>query len=144
VVYWSAEERLGPSVGERLSRLGVHRPDFFVVGRGGTLDDMTRYARKNKVSSVVIDSIQATAVIPGDLRSLISFCRLSALIVTSQVTKAGDMRGSRELEHEADVIVYVDGGLWTVQKTRYGETGAAGKVAFDARSSRGENVPVPE
>ena len=145
VAVLAAEERLGAAVGERLSRLGIHRADYHIVGRTGSVDDMTRFCRKQRVAILVIDSITATTHQPSDLRSFISYLDLDLLIAVAQVNKKGAMRGTRELEHESDVVIEVESGEWSVTKTRFGVTGQAGKVAFDVRKERPdtrEEAPV--
>ena len=146
VVVLAAEERLGAAVGERLSRLGIHRQDFHVIGRTGSVDDMTRFCKRQKAAILVIDSITATTHQPSDLRSFISYLSLDLLVAVAQVNKAGAIRGTRELEHESDVVIAVESGGWTITKTRFGLTGQTGKVVFDAfpeRPSAREELPLP-
>ena len=123
----AAEEHLGPAVGSRLARLGIKRVDFVVVA-GGRVDDVVTQAVRLSAKVVGIDSVTAVSMTPRDLRRLISAADLDALLVTAQVTKAGAVRGTHELLHEADVVVAVHDGLWVVEKTRYQAAGSTGRV----------------
>ena len=127
-VLLSAEERLGASVGERLERLGIHRADLHVVGRG-SVDALVDFIREKRCRLLCVDSVQATSLLPSDLRGLINALDLDALIAVSQVTKTGDLRGTHQLRHEADVVIeVVDGGQWNVTKSRFAATGVAGET----------------
>lgn len=132
VVWFSAEERLGASVAQRLDRLGIRRDDFVVVGRS-SIDDLIDLVRKVNAGVLAIDSVQVTNLAPDDLRALVYKLDLHSLIVVSQVTKEGTMRGSRALEHEADVVMSVEAGTWKLTKTRYQATGLTGEVPFHGR-----------
>lgn len=127
VVYLSAEERLGPAVGERLARVGVTRADFHVVGQGA-LDDVVTLARRVRAVALGIDSISATPMQPADLRPLAQASGVGLLAGTLQVTKAGLPAGANALLHEADVVLHVDGMAWTVEKSRYQDGGVSGGV----------------
>lgn len=129
VVVFAAEERLGASISERLSRLGIHRADMHIVGRA-TVDELVGLCRRVRAGVLVVDSVQATTLLPHDLRSAVNALSLDLLIAVSQVTKSGDMRGTRELEHEADVILSLDESGWMVTKSRYSRTGVTGEVRY--------------
>lgn len=113
-----SEERLGAAVGQRLHRVGLTRDNVQLIDAAG-VDELVSIVERHRARWLVVDSVQASALQPYDLRSLIVRCRLDALVGVSQVTKSGSMRGSREYEHEADVIVAVEKGGWTVTKSRY-------------------------
>ena len=120
-----AEERLGASVGERLHRVGLRRKNVELVD-SASIDDLVVRCSRGGVRWLVIDSVQSTSLMPSDLRSLITSCRLDALVGVSQVTKSGSMRGTRVLEHEADVIVELRGkGDWSLTKSRSQEVSDA-------------------
>lgn len=129
VVLFSAEERLGAAVGERLSRLGIHRGDFHIVGRA-TVDELVGLCRKTRASVLVIDSVQATTLLPDDLRTIINNLGLQMLIGTSQMTKDGSLRGSLELLHEADLVINIEDEQWSVTKSRFSPTGVSGRVQY--------------
>jgi predicted ATP-dependent serine protease len=57
VVLVSIEEPPGPSMADRLLRLGIKRDDFHVVGRA-SVDQVVALLRKTKAVALGIDSIQ--------------------------------------------------------------------------------------
>ena len=148
VVLLSAEEGHGPAVGERLSRLGVRRPDFTVVA-GGSLDDLAAVVRERRAVALGVDSVQTTPMQAPDLRALLGALPLRVLAFVSQVTKDGAPAGSNRLLHEADVLVEVGGGVWRVGKSRYEGTGSGGSVLRDnggdpcSDSTVGVGSPAP-
>lgn len=131
VVLFAAEERLGQSVGDRLSRLGIRREDFHVVGRG-SVDELVAFCRRVHAAVLVVDSVSASTLLAHDLRAIVNQLTLDMLVGTVQVVKDGTMRGPRELAHECDLLVEVEGGRWRVLKSRYSATGAEGEVSYVA------------
>ena len=126
-VLLSTEERLGAAVGERLSRLGVHRADFHVIGRG-TVDDVVALCDRVKADVLGVDSVTASILQPEDLRQLIEATGVGLLAATLQVTKSGLPAGGNALLHEADVVIGVEDMRWQVEKTRYQGGGVCGDV----------------
>ncbi len=127
----SVEEPGGPSLALRLARLGVKREDLLVVSRA-TVDQLAALARDRKVVALGIDSVQRSTHEPRDLRHLLlAIPSLAVLLATSQVNKAGDLRGSEELRHEADIVVEVEAMRWRITKSRYQPVGLAGPVLPD-------------
>jgi len=134
IVVLLAEERLGPAVGARLHRVGLRRDDVTLVD-AASLDQIVALLTQTRARVLAIDSVQATTYQPHDLRALMVQQRLDALIATSQMTKSGDLRGPRTLEHEADVVLHVERldercGRATASKTRFGAVGAGWEVAY--------------
>lgn len=118
VVAWLAEEGEGPAVSERLHRLGIHRDDFLVMGRG-SLPQLAEAVRLHGARVVLIDSVSAARLAPEQAGPLLDELHLRALVAILQVNKAGEMAGYRAWEHEADAVLHVDAGRWTLTKTRY-------------------------
>ena len=128
VLLVSVEEPGGPSLALRLARTGVKRDDFLVCSRG-SVDQIASIIRERKVVAVAIDSVQRAMFEPRDLRHLLlTLPSLAVLFATSQVTKTGDIRGSEELRHEADVVLEIEAMRWTVSKSRYEQIGGSGDV----------------
>jgi len=121
VVYGSFEERLGPTVGARLSRLGVNRNDFAIVGQG-SVDELVKLCRETKAVAVVIDSINVTTLQPSDLRRFVESSGVSVMVFVLQVTKDHKAAGSNQYLHEADVVVKITEGECLVEKSRYQQT----------------------
>jgi len=136
-VYFSAEERLGPTVGERLERNSVIRKDFFVVGQS-SVDDLVSYCRSVKAKTLVIDSISVTSIQPGDLRKIIEATGVGVLVFLLQVTKEARPGGSNSFLHESDVVIQVKDMKWATEKSRYQE-GANGSVLLTKDSSYSGN-----
>jgi len=121
VVYGSFEERLGPTVSGRLSRLGIKREDFHVVGQGA-VDELVTLCRDVNARAAVIDSIGVTTLQPADLRRFVESSKVLALLFVLQVTKDGKAAGSNSYLHEADVVVQVADARCVVEKSRYQQT----------------------
>ena len=119
-VYYSAEERLGPTVAERLERCGVTRADFHVIGQG-SIDEVIGFARETKAHALVVDSLQAVTIRPEELRPLREAAGVDVLVVVSQVTKAGLAAGENAVLHELDVVLRVEDMRWAIEKSRYQE-----------------------
>jgi DNA repair protein RadA/Sms len=134
IVVLLAEERLGPAVGARLHRVGLRRDDVTLVD-AASIDQVVALLGETRARVLAIDSVQATTYQPHDLRALVAQQRLDALLTTSQVTKSGDLRGPRTLEHEADVVLHVERvdarcGRVVATKSRFGAVGVEWEVAY--------------
>lgn len=127
VVLISAEERLGPAVGERLARCGVKRSDFHVIGQGA-IDEVVSLCRRVRACALGIDSLAVTPLQAGDLRRLQEAAGVGLLAATLQVTKDGVPAGRNAVLHEADVVIRVESLAWIVEKSRYAATGESGRV----------------
>lgn len=121
VLYVSAEEGLGPTLAQRLTRLGVTRRDFHLLGRA-TVDQTAEYLRKTRAVALVIDSVQAAQWEPRDLRHLLAVHpRVELLLAVCQVNAKGRPEGRHSLIHEADLVLAVEQLHITVTKSRYQE-----------------------
>jgi len=121
VVYFSAEEKLGPTLAARLERCGVHRADFHAVGQG-SVDELVDLCRAVGAICLVIDSIAMTTIRPEDLRRLLEAAQVDVLMYIMHATKAGTAAGSNAYLHEADVIVAIIAMQWSITKSRYQAT----------------------
>jgi predicted ATP-dependent serine protease len=128
VLLVSIEEPGGPSLAIRLARLGAKREDLHIASRA-TVDQLAAIIREKKVVALAIDSVQRSTFEPRELRHiLLTLPSLGVLLAVSQVTKSGDIRGTEELRHEADVVLELEEMTWTVTKSRYQEPGVSGPV----------------
>lgn len=119
VLLVSLEEPPGPTLGARLARCAVKRADFGVVGRA-SVDQIATIAARRRAVGLVIDSVQIGMFSPRDLRHLLAVLPdLQVLFAVSQQNKQGTVAGRLDLTHEADVVVRLDGGEWSVEKSRY-------------------------
>lgn len=121
VVYFSAEEKLGPTLAARLERCGVRRADFHAVGQG-SIDELCELARSVHAVALVIDSIQMTAIRPEDLRRLLEAAGVGVLLYILHATKSNVAAGVNTYLHEADVVIEVTALRWSVTKSRYQAT----------------------
>jgi predicted ATP-dependent serine protease len=114
----SGEMGLGPALAAMLQRLAIRRQDYLCVGRCSVawLHDQLR---RSKSVAVAFDSAQSLGLEPADVRHLLATTSLRLAVVISQLNRAGDPAGRRELAHECDVHVEVSGGRWSLAKSRY-------------------------
>jgi len=124
VIYFSAEEKLGPTLAARLNRCGVKRDDFNVVGQG-SIDDLCKMSRNVKAVALVIDSIAMTTLRATDLRALLEAANVDVLLFILHATKGGDAAGSNAYLHEADVVIQVESLSCILDKSRYQASGLA-------------------
>ena len=118
-VLLSVEEPIGPSLSDRLARVGCKRDDFYVVSRA-TVDQLVSTIRQKNVVALGVDSCQRAMFEPRDLRHLLTTCpTLSVIWAISQVNRDGEARGGEALPHEADVVVEVHQMRWRISKSRY-------------------------
>jgi predicted ATP-dependent serine protease len=119
VIYVSVEEAPGPSLGQRLARLGVKRADFGVIGWGDA-DQVAAVLRNRRCVAVCIDSVQVAHWHARELRHLLAVLPALRLVVAvSQVNKRGEIAGTNELLHEADVALEVADMSATLVKSRF-------------------------
>ena len=106
VVIASFEEQPGPALAARLARCGAKRDDLHIIGHC-TLDRLAQFVDDKRAIAVVVDSIQVAAIRPRDLRKLLTLLpRLNVLVAVAQANKLGEISGTNELAHEADVVVH--------------------------------------
>ena len=121
VLYVSAEEGLGPTLAQRLTRLSVTRRDFHLLGRA-SVDQTAEYLRRTRAVALVIDSVQAAQWEPRDLRHLLAVNpRVELLLAVCQVNAKGRPEGRHSLIHEADLVLAVEQLTITITKSRYQE-----------------------
>lgn len=121
VLYASMEEGLGPTLANRLARLGITRRDYHLIGRA-TVDQVATEIRRRRAVAVAIDSVQASTWEPRDLRHLLAVQpQLRLLVAVCQVNAKGLPEGRRSLIHEADLALRVEGLRAALTKSRYQE-----------------------
>ena len=121
VMLVSVEEAPGPSLGQRLARLGVRRADFGVIGWGDA-DQVATVLRQRRCVAVAIDSVQVAHWHARELRHLLAVLpSLRLVVAVSQVNKRGEIAGTNELLHEADVALEVEDLQARLVKSRFQE-----------------------
>jgi len=126
-LYNSLEEGLGVSIKDLCARLDIQDVDFTTPS---TVDKMIEYSNSKSPTSgkkydlIGIDSLQIVGLDAAPLRHTF-IDKGKTIIVTSQVTKDGKVRGSLSSIHMADVSIEILGGnefgQFTVHKDRFGE-----------------------
>lgn len=138
VLLQSVEEPGGPTLAMRLARVGAKRPDLFIASHA-TVDQVAAIVRDKKCVALAIDSVQRSTYSPRELRHLLlALPSLSMLFAVSQATKDGEIRGTSELRHEADVVLEVAALRWTVSKSRYQPAGTSGWVIPPSETDNAE------
>lgn len=124
VLLLSVEEPPGPSLADRLLRVGVRREDYGVVGRA-SVDQVVALLRQSKAVALGIDSVQRSMFTPREVRHLLNVIPTLALIAcVSQVNAEGEVRGGEDFAHECDVLLDVADMRWRIMKSRYQESGS--------------------
>ncbi len=140
----SVEEPAGPSVADRLARIGARDERMLVCSRA-SVDQVVGIVRKRSVAAIGIDSVQRASYEARELRHmLITIPALAFIVAVSQVNRDGDVRGGEELAHECDVLVEVQAMRWAIRKSRYQPTGVTGDVLDAAMIAAAKGVaPKP-
>jgi len=90
---------------------------------------------------LILDSVNATGAPVAALHAAKRYTARTGAraIVIAHITKAGDVRGSSELQHDCDVIVELAGGRLESIKSRYGAT-----ARLEVSRGAGGRLRVPE
>jgi DNA repair protein RadA/Sms len=122
VIIASFEEAPGPALAARLARAGAKREDLFVVGPCA-VDRLAQLVDEKRAVALVIDSTQVAGIRPRTLRKLLTVLpRLQVLVAVSQQNKLGEISGTNELAHEADVVIACVNMHWSLKKSRFEPT----------------------
>jgi predicted ATP-dependent serine protease len=117
-VYLALEEGLNESFADKLRRLEVRYDDFYVEVPS-TVAELVNVVRERSPRCVIIDSIQASSLIPRDVRAIASMTA-GLVVAVSQVNRAGDVSGSASWDHEADVLIQTEAMAFKTTKDRFG------------------------
>jgi predicted ATP-dependent serine protease len=118
VLYVAQEEKNGYTVKEKVVRLNLaHQELSFADSFANAQREMGRF------SFVVIDSLQAAELTLPQVRALLARYPDKGFVFVSQNTKAGQARGSLEIQHDVDIVLKAELGLISNLKNRFGGTG---------------------
>jgi len=93
---------------------------------------------------IFIDSLNTLNISPERLRELKAYYAGSAFITISRETKGGQLRGSNEILHDADIVVEVAKLVGTTTKNRFKECGMEYIILPPNNNNNGEKgKPVP-
>ncbi|MEM6271413.1 MAG: hypothetical protein AAF998_18400 [Bacteroidota bacterium] len=124
VLYSSIEEGIRSTMAERIQRLGVEHHDLIITNHLPA--DLAAY------DFVIVDSLSRGNLDIAAMRRLITRWPNTSFLFLAHVTKDGLPRGTREFEHEVDVLVNVKDGQ-AVADGRYGP--GEMKVIFDKKEA---------
>jgi len=144
VVYVTGEETLR-QIKLRAERLGIAGEGLFLLAETD-LEVILNQVEQLQPGLVVVDSIQAVYLpeldaVPGSITQvrectlrLMRWAKTSGvpMCITGHVTKEGAIAGPRVLEHIVDVVLYLEGELFSAYrllrcvKNRYGSTNEIG------------------
>lgn len=93
---------------------------------------------------IFIDSLNTLNISPERLRELKTYYANSAFITISRETKGGQLRGSNEILHDADIVVEVVKLVGTTTKNRFKECGMEYIILPPNNNNGGKSVPSPK
>jgi len=93
---------------------------------------------------IFIDSLNTLNISPERLRELKAYYANSAFITISRETKGGQLRGSNEILHDADIVAEVVKLIGTTTKNRFKECGMEYVILPPNNNNGGKSVPSPK
>lgn len=118
VIYIAAEEKFSKTTKDKF--LDQHAvSDNIHIADYKNADEIMGLMPRNTFDFIFIDSLDVMRIGPEKLRALKAIHPNAAFITVSQSTKTGQMRGSQEIQHEADIVVKLEGGTAATQKNRF-------------------------
>jgi predicted ATP-dependent serine protease len=124
--FLAMETGVGPALGATLRRLEIRSPDLWIEAPA-SVQRITELADRDGLRCIVVDSGNVASLLPSDWLAL-SRSKKIVVFVVLQSTKAGDHAGSQSWKHDADVVLSVDSMRWTIEKSRFQESGFSGDV----------------
>jgi len=122
VLYISGEEGISKTLQDKFLINECTSQDLHVVDVRH-YEDIVKYVPLQSYNFIFIDSLNTMKIDATKLKSIKEIFKGSAFITISQATKDGNMRGSYEIVHDADIAVKVEEGLATTIKNRFKHTG---------------------
>lgn len=120
VLYVSGEEGHSETMRRKLSKYaGSAKMDGYDFADISTKEELFKIVSPNKYNFIILDSINNMRINADDLRDIVTHYSCSAIIVICQNTKKGEIRGSYEVVHDADVKIRVENGIAYTDKNRF-------------------------
>ncbi len=120
VLYVSGEEGHSDTMKRKLAKYADGEKlvgyDFADIG---TKEKLLDIVPNNSYNFIILDSINNMRINANDLRELADHYCCSGIIAICQSTKKGDLRGSYEVVHDAEIKIRVDNGIAYTDKNRY-------------------------
>jgi len=120
VVYISGEEGFSKTIKDKFINNNALMENLKVANLK-KYDEIVKEIATDSFHFIFIDSLNNMRIDAEKLKLLRERYKDSALITICQSTKAGQMRGSNEVIHDADIEVIVVNGLATTNKNRFKE-----------------------
>ena len=135
-IYCSSEEGSGPSLQNKINRLGATNPNL-QISDYDNLEKLKSEIELIRAKFVVIDSISMGYIKPDQFRRFMEFCKQNnvILIYILHATKEGNYKGPTEYVHWPDVEIKAMDGVAETEKNRFKETPKSMKIAA-SKSSR--------
>ncbi|MBI4947363.1 MAG: hypothetical protein HY840_13305 [Bacteroidetes bacterium] len=118
-IYISGEEGFSKTLQQKVNMTNAEHPRLFFTDLKSF--DEIKANMQNNFHFIFIDSLDTLSIDAEKLRELKTLYPASAFITISQSTKAGGMRDSQEIIHNADIEVYVRNGSAFTQWVAYAE-----------------------
>ncbi|GEM_PF-2601409 len=135
-IYCSSEEGPGPSLQNKIKRLGAEH-DNLLVDDFDTFDNLKAKLDISNGQFVVIDSISKSRITVSDFQDFLEWCKSHDVIsiYILHTTKDGTYKGPTEYIHDPDIEIYVspEGVAEIHNKNRYLETPREMEIAFEKR-----------
>jgi|GEM_PF-7007895 len=122
-IYCSSEEGSGPSLQNKINRLGAANPNL-QISDYDNLEKLKSEIELIGAKFVVIDSISMGYIKPDEFRRFMEFCKQNnvILIYILHATKEGNYKGPTEYVHWPDVEIKAMDGVAQTEKNRFKET----------------------
>lgn len=138
-IYCSSEEGPGPSMQNKIKRLGAEHDNLLVDDYDG-FDNLKAKLEFSDSKFVVIDSISKSHIKVSDFQKFLDWCKANDIISVFilHTTKDGTYKGPTEYIHDPDIEIKVsqEGIARTDNKNRYQETPREMEIIFDRSEDR--------
>lgn len=140
-IYCSSEEGPGPSMQNKIERLGAEHDDLMVTGFDG-LDDLRAAVKYSGAKFVILDSASMGYVKLAEFEEFHAWCKGHNVMLwyILHATKDGRYKGNTMMVHMPDIEIKVAGGLAVTEKNRFKETPREMKVTFSRNGRPAEEV----
>lgn len=139
VLYVSGEEGFSLTLQLKFFQTDASHPNIDVANLK-TTDEVLQFLHPDKYRFIFLDSLNTMQIDVFALRRLKAAFPRAAFITIAQSTKAGQMRGSYELVHDADVSVKVADGTAIIEKNRFGPVGRTFLVFEKVAPSKADDI----
>jgi len=140
-IYCSSEEGSGPSLQNKINRLGATNPNL-QISDYDNLEKLKSEIELIGAKFVIIDSISMSYIKPDEFRRFMEFCKRRGcmLIYILHATKEGNYKGPTEYVHWPDVEIKAVDGLAQTEKNRFKETPQTMSIAATKSSRKNPDV----